>query len=87
MSTSLTSLISRPELVGNTVVRIRVLLIEGNKEHTPYFEGTIIVIKKREGKQSLSLRKLSQRIEIEKLFKLESPKIVFLVSYKNLFNN
>lgn len=86
MSTSLTSSISKPELIGNTV-RIRVLLIEGNKEHTHYFEGTIIAIKKREGKQSLSLRKLSQRIEIEKLFKLESPKIVFLVSYKNLFNN
>ena len=86
MSTSLTSSISRPELVVNTV-RIRVLLIEGNKERTHYFEGTIIAIKKREGKQSLSLRKLSHRIEIEKLFKLESPKIVFLVSYKNLFNN
>ena len=90
MSASLTSSISRPEFptvsVGDTV-RIGVLLIEGNKERTQYFEGTIIAIKKREGKQSLRVRKLSQGIGIEKLFKLESTKIVSLVSYKNLFNN
>ena len=81
MSASLTSSISRPEFptvsVGDTV-RIGVLLIEGNKERTQYFEGTIIAIKKREGKQSLRVRKLSQVIGIEKLFLLDSPKVVSL---------
>nr|YP_008519864.1 ribosomal protein L19 [Microchloropsis salina]AGI99218.1 ribosomal protein L19 [Microchloropsis salina]AHX25519.1 50S ribosomal protein L19 [Microchloropsis salina] len=79
MSVSLTSSISRPDFptvsVGDTV-RIGVLLVEGNKERIQYFEGTIIAIKKREGKQSLRVRKLSQGIGIEKLFLLDSPKVV-----------
>jgi large subunit ribosomal protein L19 len=79
MSVSLQSSTSRPEFptvsVGDTV-RIGVLLIEGNKERTQYFEGTVIAIKKRDGKQSLRVRKLSQGIGIEKLFLLDSPKVV-----------
>nr|AOW70790.1 ribosomal protein L19 [Monodopsis sp. MarTras21] len=63
--------------VGDTV-RIGVLLIEGNKERTQYFEGTVIAIKSREGKKSLRVRKLSQGIGIEKLFLLDSPKVVSL---------
>ena len=73
------SSVSRPEFptvsVGDTV-RIGVLLVEGNKERTQYFEGTIIAIKSREGKKSLRVRKLSQGIGIEKLFLLDSPKVV-----------
>ena len=79
MSISLQSSTSRPKFttlsVGDTV-RIGVLLIEGNKERTQYFEGTVIAIKKRDGKQSLRVRKLSQGIGIEKLFLLNSPKVV-----------
>jgi len=71
--------VDRPEFptvsVGDTV-RIGVLLVEGNKERTQYFEGTIIAIKKREGRKSLRVRKLSQGIGIEKLFLLDSPKVV-----------
>jgi len=63
--------------VGDTV-RIGVLLVEGNKERTQYFEGTVIAIKSREGRKSLRVRKLSQGIGIEKLFLLDSPKIVSL---------
>lgn len=82
MSTSsISGSASRPNFpivsVGDTV-RIGVLLVEGNKERTQYFEGTIIAIKSREGKKSLRVRKLSQGIGIEKLFLLDSPKIVSL---------
>ena len=75
------SSISRPNFptvaVGDTV-RIGVLLVEGNKERTQYFEGTVISIKSREGKKRLQVRKLSQGVGIEKLFLLDSPKIVSL---------
>ena len=82
MSTSsISSSTSRPNFpnvsVGDTV-RIGVLLVEGNKERTQYFEGTIIAIKSHEGRKSLRVRKLSQGIGIEKLFLLDSPKIVSL---------
>ena len=79
MNVSALSSVSRPEFptvsVGDTV-RIGVLLVEGNKERTQYFEGTVIAIKSREGKKSLRVRKLSQGIGIEKLFLLNSPKVV-----------
>jgi large subunit ribosomal protein L19 len=61
--------------VGDTV-RVGVLLIEGNKERTQFFEGTVLAIKKREGRKIIRVRKLSQGIGIEKLFLLDSPKIV-----------
>jgi large subunit ribosomal protein L19 len=61
--------------VGDTV-RVGVLLIEGNKERTQFFEGTVLAIKKREGRRIIRVRKLSQGIGIEKLFLLDSPKIV-----------
>lgn len=63
--------------VGDTV-RIGVLMIEGNKERTQFFEGTVLSIKKREGRKTLRVRKLSQGIGIEKLFLLDSPKVVSL---------
>ena len=81
MNTSTLRSIDRPEFptvsVGDTV-RLGVLLVEGNKERTQYFEGTIIAIKSREGRKSLRVRKLSQGIGIEKLFLLDSPKVVSL---------
>lgn len=73
--------VPRPEFptisVGDTV-RVGVLLIEGNKERTQYFEGTVLAIKKREGRRIIRVRKLSQGIGIEKLFILDSPKVVSL---------
>ena len=81
MNTSTLRSVDRPEFptvsVGDTV-RLGVLLVEGNKERTQYFEGTIIAIKSREGRKSLRVRKLSQGIGIEKLFLLDSPKVVSL---------
>lgn len=63
--------------VGDTV-KVGILLVEGNKERTQYFEGTVISIKKKEGKKSLRVRKLSQGVGIEKVFLLDSPKITSL---------
>jgi large subunit ribosomal protein L19 len=65
-----------PTLFVGDTVRVGVLLIEGNKERTQFFEGTVIAIKKREGRKILRVRKLSQGIGIEKLFILDSPKVV-----------
>lgn len=63
--------------VGNTI-RIGTLLLEGGKERTQFFEGTVISIKKREGNKIFRVRKISQGIGIEKLFRLDSPKVILL---------
>ncbi len=65
-----------PQLTVGDTVRIGILLVEGNKERTQYFEGTIISYKKRGGQPIILVRKLSQGIGVEKIFLLASPKIV-----------
>lgn len=65
-----------PQLSVGDTVRIGVLLVEGNKERTQYFEGTIISYKSRDGQPIILVRKLSQGIGVEKTFLLASPKIV-----------
>lgn len=65
-----------PQLSVGDTVRIGVLLVEGNKERTQYFEGTIISYKNRDGQPIILVRKLSQGIGVEKTFLLASPKIV-----------
>lgn len=82
MNTSITNLSNSPKVntysnvsVGDTV-RIGVLLVEGSKERTQFFEGTVISIKKNKGRKFLTVRKISQGIGVEKHFVLDSPKIV-----------
>ena len=57
-------------------MRIGILLVEGNKERTQYFEGTVISYKTRAGQPIILVRKLSQGIGVEKTFLLASPKVV-----------
>ena len=65
-----------PQLGVGDTVRIGILLVEGNKERTQYFEGTVISYKTRGGQPIVLVRKLSQGIGVEKTFLLASPKIV-----------
>lgn len=65
-----------PQLSVGDTVRIGILLVEGNKERTQYFEGTIISYKTRGGQPIVLIRKLSQGVGVEKTFLLASPKIV-----------
>lgn len=66
----------KPEIAVGDTVRIGLLLIEGTKERTQYFEGTVISIKSRQGRRSIRIRKISQGVGIEKIFLLDSPRIV-----------
>jgi len=65
-----------PQLGVGDTVRIGILLVEGNKERTQYFEGIIIAYKNRNGQPIALVRKMSQGIGVEKTFLLASPKVV-----------
>jgi large subunit ribosomal protein L19 len=68
--------INLPQLSVGDTVRIGILLVEGNKERTQYFEGTIIAYKTRGGQPIALVRKMSQGVGVEKTFLLASPKVV-----------
>ena len=65
-----------PQLGVGDTVRIGILLVEGNKERTQYFEGIIIAYKTRGGQPIALVRKMSQGVGVEKTFLLASPKVV-----------
>ena len=69
----------KPELpmmnVGDTV-RVHVKIKEGARERIQVFEGTIIAKKHGGAQQTITVRRLSYGIGVEKVFPVHSPNIV-----------
>lgn len=64
-----------PELNPGDTVRVSVRIIEGNKERTQAFEGTII---KKRGSgigKTITVRKVFQGVGVERVFPVFSPRV------------
>lgn len=64
-----------PELNPGDTVKVFVRIIEGNKERTQAFEGTII---KKHGagiSKTITVRKIFQGVGVERVFAIFSPRI------------
>ena len=64
-----------PEFGAGDTVRIHVRVIEGDKERTQIFEGTVIQRKGSGIQETFTVRKISQGIAIERIFPIHSPRI------------
>ena len=64
-----------PEFGAGDIVRIHVRVIEGDKERTQVFEGTVIQRKGSGIQETFTVRKISQGIAIERIFPLHSPRL------------
>ena len=75
---TLTAQYMKPELpamrVGDTV-RVTVRVTEGNRERTQAFEGTIIAKKHGGIEESITVRRISYGIGVERMFPVHSPRI------------
>lgn len=56
-------------------VKIGVKIIEGNKERTQFYEGTVIAKKNSSINTTITVRKVLQGIGIERVFLIHSPKV------------
>jgi len=56
-------------------VKIGVKIIEGNKERTQFYEGTVISKKNSSINTTITVRKVLQGIGIERVFLIHSPKV------------
>ena len=64
-----------PAFGAGDTVRIHVRVIEGDKERTQIFEGTVIQRRGSGIQETFTVRKISQGIAIERIFPLHSPRI------------
>lgn len=60
--------------VGDTV-RVHARIVEGNKERIQVFEGTVIRRRKGAVDASITVRRLSGQIGVERTFLVHSPRI------------
>ena len=56
-------------------VKLGIKIIEGNKERTQFYEGTIIAKKNSLINTTITVRKILQGIGIERIFLIHSPKV------------
>jgi large subunit ribosomal protein L19 len=62
-----------PEIRPGDNVLVYQRIKEGDKERTQIFEGTVIKLKRRGPRSSITVRKVSYGVGVEKVFPLYSP--------------
>ena len=67
-----------PTLFVGDNIKLGVLIKEGNKERTQYYEGIIIAQKNTRINKTITVRRVLQGIGIERIFLIHSPKLVSL---------
>ena len=71
-----------PDLSVGESVRLGIQIVEGNRERTQYYEGVIIAMKNMGINKTITVRKVSQGVGIERIFLLHSPKVVSIEKKK-----
>jgi large subunit ribosomal protein L19 len=64
-----------PNLKIGDTVRVNVKVVEGTRERIQAFEGTIIAMNGTAIRKSITVRRLSFGIGVERVFPIHSPKI------------
>lgn len=64
-----------PELNPGDTVKVFVRIIEGNKERTQAFEGTIIKKRGSGVNKTITVRKIFQGVGVERVFVVYSPRV------------
>jgi len=65
-----------PEIKAGYVVHVHQKIKEGNKERIQVFKGTVLAIKGKGKGRTITVRKISHGIGVEKIFPLFSPTII-----------
>lgn len=64
-----------PAIRPGETVRVHVKIIEGEKERTQVFEGTVIGMSGKSNRATFTVRKVSYGVGVERIFPLHSPRI------------
>lgn len=64
-----------PEFTPGDTIKVFFKIIEGEKERTQPFEGVVIAIRGENNRQSVTVRKVSYSVGVERTFPLHSPRV------------
>jgi len=64
-----------PAVRPGDTVSVHQRIKEGDKERTQVFEGTVVALKRKGPRSSMTVRKVSYGIGVEKIFPIHSPVI------------
>ena len=64
-----------PEFTPGDTIKVFFKIIEGEKERTQPFEGVVIAIRGGNNRQSVTVRKVSYSVGVERTFPLHSPRV------------
>ena len=67
-----------PKIKNGDTIRVGLKIKEGEKERTQYYEGVTISKKNFGINKTITLRRVVQGIGLERIFLINSPRIVFL---------
>lgn len=65
----------KPDLRPGETVRVHIKVVEGEKERTQVFEGTVIGLSRKSNRSTFTVRKISYGVGVERIFPLHSPRI------------
>jgi large subunit ribosomal protein L19 len=64
-----------PEIHPGDTLRVHARIVEGNKERIQVFEGTVLRVRKGAVDASVTVRRISHQIGVERTFLLHSPRV------------
>lgn len=64
-----------PEIRPGDTVTVNYRVIEGNRERVQPFKGTVIAVKSSGPRRTITVRKVSFGVGVERIFPLHSPQI------------
>ncbi|MFM7468601.1 MAG: 50S ribosomal protein L19 [Vampirovibrionales bacterium] len=66
---------SLPDVRPGDTVKVKVAIVEGNKERLQAYEGIVIKISGAGINKSITVRKVFQGIKVERIFPLHAPRV------------
>ena len=64
-----------PQIEPGDTVRVHVMIVEGRRERVQVFEGVVLAVNGKGNNRSITVRRISHGVGVERVFPLFTPRI------------